>query len=335
MLRQKIQLLSVSLSMGLVIGMTSTVNVNASEIDSLNDFYDYYGNDFSVEEKEIIEGVFSNIEKYLEPNGLDIAIADGFIPFTRPWEYHGTHWFNPSFVDLTNIQANPFLPIGLNVDKDGQIRGGFWAQELYEPITPLINNLDLANIDPATLTQLYGQYQQTVQPIPDAFDVFGDEAQWHTHKNVIIENVGAKNEQGELDPYLIEFRQSLPNEDFINELIASLMSEEIVLGPVEPADFNLDYPYYNRAISPGFYMIHMWFGLGNVDGLFAGINKAISVPEDAINESQTFEDGSDGHGHGHGHGDGSGGQDPQTVPEPSSIIGLVGFALLGLKKLLS
>ncbi len=326
--------LSLSLSLGVSLAILSEGQAFSMEIRTLTDFYDYYGTAFSLEEQTIIEGIFGNVEKYLEPDGLEIAIADGFIPFTREWKNHGTHWFNPSFVEPTNIQANPLLPAGLNIDQNGKLVGVFWAQELYQPITPLIQSLDLSSIDSATLTQLYGQYKQNIQPTPMIFDAFGDQAQWHTHKNVVIENLGAKNPQGNFDPKIMNFRQSLSDESLINELLIALNSEEIVLSPLESQP-SLGYPAFNRGISPGFYMIHMWLGLGNKDGLFAGTNAAISVSPDAIYESQTFEDGSGGHDHGGGHDDDD--QSPQSpsVPEPSSVISLLGLALFPLLKLLA
>ena len=309
---KNVSLLAVTI--GLTLGISSPSPANAAEIQSLTDFYNFYGNEFNSEEQDLIAGIFDNIDRYLQPNGLDQAIADGFIPFTREWKNHGTHWFNPNFVEPTNIQANPILPGGLNIDRNGRLAGVFWAQELHQPIVSLIENLDLANTEPETLTELYGEYKQNIQPPPTIFEAFGDKAQWHTHRNVIIENLGAKNEQGQLDPRIMRFRQGLSNEKMIEELLLSLENDEIVLAPFEEKP-SLGYPFFNRGISPGFYMVHMWVGLGNKDGLFARTNQDIPVSLNAIDESETFEQ-------------------EQSIPEPSSIMSILGLALLTLKKLL-
>jgi len=327
---------SLGLSLGLVIGMSSVTYAHTAKITSLSEFYTYYdatGTVFTQPQKNIIGGIFNNIEPYLGANGLQEAIAAGFIPLTQELRGHGTHWFNPTFINLGNIQANPLLPSGLNFDADGNLAGVFWAQELYQPIVSLVQSLDLTTLTPATLTQMYTQYKQaTEQPEPTIFDAFGSTVQWHHHTNVVIENLGARNAQGELDAPTVRFRQSLLDQNFVNELLVSLANPGIVVAPLE-TDNSLGYPPFNRALSPGFQMIHMWVGQGNHAGLFADTNASIEVSANAIDEAITFEDGQVHTGHGdHGH---IGTNGSPSVPEPSVLLGLFGLTLLPLKKRLT
>ena len=326
-----------------VYGLTNNVSARATSIVNLREFYDFYGSDFTSEQETVIEGIFSNIEPYLQPNGLDNAIADGFIPFTPEWIDHGVHWFNPNFVDLTNMQANPLLPSGLNIGQNGELLGVFWVEELYDPLIPVFQELEatvgIANLTPEQLTQLYTQHISTTErTAPTVFDLFSNVG-WHQHKNVVIENLGERDVEGNLDPQQVNLRQSLPNPNFIEKILTSLADPDSVLVPLE-FDSSLGYPPFNRGVSAGFHMLHMWLGQGNEAGLFAGTNRDIVVSSNAISEATTFEDGSDGHGHGmeggdghgeNGHGENGHGENSQSVPEPSFIVALISCMLLLVK----
>lgn len=329
MLKIKKPMRTVGLSIGLMISII-TVKANhalahTEEINNLSEFYDYYGADFTPEQQTIIQEIFGNIAPYFSDNGLENAVNDGFIPLTPEWKDHGIHWFNPTFVDLTNMQADPFKPSGLNLGLDGKLLGVFWAQELYDPLIPVFQELEqtigIGNLSQEQLTQLYTNHTATTQtPTPDIFEVFPDPV-WHQHKNVIIEGLGVRDVLGNLDPQQVDFRQSLLPEAFIGEIMASLGDPDSILVPLE-SDPSLSYPPFNRAVSGGFHMVHMWVGQGNHAGLFAGTNTDIFVTNNAIDEADTFEDGTNGHGHGmeggHGHG---GGSNAAAVPEPSTILG--------------
>lgn len=329
-----------SLAMGLALTMPIKAAAETEKITNLTEFYEYYGSDFTSGQQDIIKGIFDNINPYLQPNGagLQNAIDDGFIPLTPEWIDHGIHWFNPTldFVDLTNMQANPLKPSGLNMSKDGELLGVFWAEELYNP--PLFESFQslqqsgqLATLTPEQLTQVYTQQTAEETPVPTDFDAFSDIG-WHKHKNVIIEGLGTRNEQGNLDPQQVDFRQSLSNENFIGEVLASIVDPSSILSPLEIDPSSLDpnsagYPQFNRGVSGGFHMLHMWVGQGNKAGLFAGTNQSIEVSNMAIDESETFEDGTDGHGHGMEGGDHHG-EHSQSVPEPSFVVAMLGSILL-------
>lgn len=334
MLKIKNKIYPIGLSIGLAFGIPSLASAHTQVITNLTEFYDYYDSDFTPEQQEIINGIFTNIEPYFGSNGLNNAINDGFIPLTQEAIDHGIHWFNPNFIDLTNMVANPLLPPGLNFDYNGNLQGIYWTAELYDPIVPLFQQLEenfgIANLTTELLTPIYLEHKATTErSAPDIFDAF-DDVIWHQHVNVIIENLGARDTQNNLDPQQVDFRQSLLDDKFIEEVLTSLLDPNSVLSPLE-SDPSLGYPDYNRGASAGFHMLHMWVGQGNHQGLFAGTNVDVAVSANAIPESETFEDGTDGHGHGMEGGHHSGG-DPmtQSTPEPSSLISLFGLILLPL-----
>ena len=156
------------LSLGIVIGITIEAQAHSLRINSVDDFYFYYDpkNQYTEEQKSMVNSIFENVAPYFGEDGLENAIADGYIPFTPEAKGHGTHWFNPQLIDFTNIKANPITPAGLNFDENGKLVAVFWSQEKYQPILSLVQNLDLSNVDPATLPQLYAQYKQTtLQPL--------------------------------------------------------------------------------------------------------------------------------------------------------------------------
>jgi len=328
-----------SLSIGLSITVSSSVYAHTTQINNLTEFYDYYGEDFTSEQKTIIEGLFANIEPYFGPEGLNNAKEDGFIPLTPDWEKHGVHWFNytPEFIDITNMQANPLKPAGLNFTYDGQLAAVFWAQELYAPLVPLFQTLQqtgqLENLTPSELTEFYIDHKENTETLtPTIFNMFPD-AFWHKHKDAIIENVNSTDVNGNLDPQQVNFRQSIPEDQFILDILASLADPDSVLFPLEPP-VNSN-PPFNRGVSAGFHMIHLWVGQGNHDGPWAGTNPDVPISAEAISESITFEDGSGGHDHDHGMGGGhghDGSQDnAQSTPEPTSLLSLILITILGSK----
>lgn len=331
----KNKITSFCLSIGLLTLGATGVKAHSVAIDDLDSFYNYYGTNFTPEQNQIIQGIFNNIQPYFGENGLENAIADGYLPFTAEWLGHGVHWFNPQLTNLANLQANPFSPAGLNMSQDGQLLGVFWAQELYQPFASLIQNIQqnigLENLDQATLTQLYSQYTATTeQPIPNVFNAFPN-AQWHQHRNVVIENMGVQNDQGGFDPQIVNFRQSLTDENFIGELLTSFSQPDITLAVLE-SDNNLDYPFFNRIMTPGFQMLHMWVGQGSHAGLFSPLNSGIPVSSLAISEGATFEDGSGGSSHDGDHGNHGGNPNAQSTPEPSFLLSFLSLGIFSLTK---
>lgn len=344
MLKTNSKILAASIAFSCTLGFNCSVSAHTADITNLTEFYEYYGFDFDDDQKVIIEGIFSNIEDYLGPNGVQEAILDGYIPLTPEWIDHGVHWFNynPEYIDITNMQANPFKPAGLNIGVNGELLGVFWASELYDPIVPVFQQLQqsgaLNSLTPEQLTELYTQHKAiTEKPTPTIFDIFPD-AQWHQHKDVLIENLYAVDEDGNLDPQQVDFQQSYDDATFIAEILRSLGDPDSILFPLESPSNS--FPPFNRGVSAGFHMIHMWVGQGNHAGLFAGTNQDIDHSEEAIFESTTFQDGSGGHDHnpdddhngGHSPSDPTNPNPTQTVPEPSSLISVLLLFFLGLLK---
>lgn len=307
MLNQKIAIIGL-FSAGLVIGTGLRVEA-ASYIRTIDNFYDYYGNNFSQEQQSIINGAFNAVQPFMGLDGKQKVIEAGFRPFSIPLKGHGEHWFLPTA--LLN-PANPFTPTGINFDENGQLVAAFWTQSKYSvPKLFELASVNPATVDPHTFLSAYKDYKQNdkVNP-PNIFDVFGEEVMWHSHENVTFRNLGT------LNPEDVKFTQSLSDENFVNSLLMALSDDTIVAAPFEQ-DPSLGYPPFNSLNVPGFYMIHMWLGLGNPTGLLA--NTHPDVAPNAIDEHLTFEDG---HSHHPGH-------DHTSVPEPSSIISFLMLAFLG------
>lgn len=296
-------------SIPLIVG--KSLKVEAAYLKTPTEFYNYYGEDFSEAEKEIIEGVFNTSSSFLEADGKQNLIESGFLPFLFPLKGHGEHWFLPSTI---GTPSDPTMPTGYNVDENGQIVGAFWTPEKYSlgGFIEFIGSIDPNTVDPEVLIPQYENYKNQTLPIPTIFDAFGEQAQWHSHENTVFNNIGS------YDPESIEFTQSVSNENFVEAVLNSLSDDSIVAGPYEQNP-TLDYPGFNSLIVPGFYMIHMWFGIENPNGLFA--NTHPDVFPNAIEEHLTFEDGGSDHDHGH--------SPSESVPESTSVISMLIIGLLG------
>jgi hypothetical protein len=294
-------------SSGFVLGIG--LNAEAAYIKSLNGFYDAYGNDFSPAEQEIIEGAFNSVMPFMTENGKQNAIEAGFRPFLFPVKGHGEHFFFPPALEQSAVAS---MPTGLNFDENGELVAVFWTESKY----PVPEFVDFATIDPETVSPeaflaAYQDYKENEQlDVPSIFEPFGEEASWHSHENTDFSNIGTLNSED------IEFTQSLSDQEFVNRLLTALSDDTIVAAPYEQ-DTSLGYPPFNSLIVPGFYMIHAWLGLENPDSLFAPTHP--DVAPNAIEEHLTFEDGSGGHGHSP--------HSPQSVPEPTSVLGLLTLTL--------
>lgn len=323
----KVSFLSACLLMGLT--PTSVRAADFTSLSSSGDFYNYYGDGFSTEAEAVINDLYSYLSPYFGDNGLAQAANDGFVPMTPEARAHGTHWFRPE--KIYDFVAEATRPTGLNFDDNNQLVAVYWAETKYDGIEAAAQSL--VTLPPEALPAAYAHYKTSSQRVvPNILEPFGSSATWHSHENVRVENVGARNpETGAFDAEAVTFRQSLTDETFIGEFLQSLQNEDEFVAPFEVDSAN--YPPYNVAMHPGFYMAHLWVGAGNPEGAFNTDHAAVSP--NGIDEHTTFEDGSDGaHGGsgvpGHGGGDGSpghGGMPAQSVPEPS---GLIGLALLGM-----
>lgn len=315
----QIGLLSVGFCFG---GSAPALASGFTSLSSADDFYNYYGTEFSPEAKSFISDLYDNLTPFFGADGLNQAIAAGYVPMTPEAKYHGTHWFNPQLV--YNFMAEPTIPSGLNFNEDNQLVAIFWGETKYANVEEAAQSF--LTLPPASLPAAYGAYKANNQrPVPNILEPFDDLADWHSHENVVIENIGVKDPiAGIYDPEAINFRQSLTDANFIAEILESLQNDQKVAAPFEfdPSS----YPPFNVGIHPGFYMAHMWVGAGNPEGPFNTMHLAISP--DGLDEHTTFEDGSGGHSHSPGHGG-----TPKSVPEPSFLLGLLSIGALSWLKI--
>ncbi|NEP19620.1 MAG: hypothetical protein F6J97_22470 [Leptolyngbya sp. SIO4C1] len=260
-------------STSLLIGATAPgIAADFTRISSAEDFYTYYGNDFSAEAKAFVEDLYSYLTPYFGPNGRAQAAADGFVPMTPEAKFHGTHWFKPE--QVYNFVAEPTRPAGLNFDQENKLVAVYWGETKYDAIEQAVQSF--STLPPENLPALYTAYKEAnVRSLPTILAPFGDLAAWHSHENVVIENVGAIDPStGFYDAEAINFRQSLLDEAFIAEIFAALQDPQKVAAPFE---VNPDtYPPFNLGIHPGFYMAHLWIGAGNPDGPFNTTHAAVS-----------------------------------------------------------
>ncbi len=330
----KIKLFLGVVNASVLLGTAFTLSAQAAElrrIASIENFYEAYGasETYSSEANATIESIFGYVAPFIGESGVQNAAAAGFVPMTKQLKYHGTHWFNP-VAYLSSTERSATAPTGLNFDENGQLAAVFWPEQKYNITTETLNQLSAA--EPATIPLLYKAVKaQTLKAAPDFLNSFGD-VNWHSHENVVIENVGSRDSATGTYTDDVLFRQSLTDETFISEVLASIASPNKTLGPFEFFPDSTTYPPFNTIADPGFYMAHMWLGLENPDGLFAGTHKAVSA--DAPGEHTTFESGG-GHGGGHSPGGGKENHSPVSVPEPSVALALLTvftFGLLGQRQ---
>lgn len=314
--------------------LITSFEVKAAYINNIDEFYTSYSDyDFSEEQQDLVEEVFNIAQPFLGENGKQAVIDAGAIPFLFPLQGHGEHWFLPSAI---GSPAEPNQIVGFNIDENNQVAGLFWTQSKYslEKYGEFVQNV-ASSPNSDDLVDDYQALKANYQlPTPSIFDAFGHKANWHSHENTTFYNLGT------LDPNDVEFTQSLFDENFVSSVAQALAEPSIVAAPFETDLDNLDYPFFNSLMVPGFYMIHMWLGRHNETGLFA--NTHPDVAPDAIGEHLTFEDISDFEDHhngGHGH-NGDGDMPPEespaeSIPEPSLISGLIALALMGLTSLKS
>ena len=298
-------------STSLVLG--AVCQAEASYLRTPTDFYNYYDQDFSLAQSNIIEQVFDSSASFLESNGKQNLIDAGFLPFLFPLKGHGEHWFLPSSIGtLPDVS----MPTGYNVDQNDQVVGAFFTAPKYSlpKLLEFAQQINPSNFEIQALTHNYQSYKDNqVLPKPSIFNDFGVEASWHSHENTVFNNLGS------YDPQSIEFTQSLSDENFVTALVSALSDNSIVAAPYEQ-DNLVGYPGFNSLIAPGFYMIHFWFGLGNDAGLFANTHSDVSP--DAIEEHLTFEDGVSDHNHDH--------DSHRLISEPSFPTSLLIFGLGGI-----
>jgi len=120
-------------SLSLISATAMCASARAATLSSVEDFYSFYGSDFSAEAQTFIEDIYTYVTPYLGADGLAQAVADGFVPMTPEAKFHGTHWVQTGLVH--NFVAEPTRPAGLNFDENNQLVAVFWAENKFEGVS--------------------------------------------------------------------------------------------------------------------------------------------------------------------------------------------------------
>ena len=124
--------------------------------------------------------------RYYGPGGIQLALADGFIPFTTLFHGHGAHFLNFGrvYYDQFDVANVP----GLNFDENGQLVAAFYIRTIAkDPNNPLA-------VDP-----------NDDHPPHHSFHGLEHHA-WHYHQSVWISGLGT------MTP---DFQQELPLEEVL------------------------------------------------------------------------------------------------------------------------
>lgn len=269
-----------------------SAQAESARIAGESDFFRAYGQEFSPEARQTLRALYKTVAPYLSPDGLQHAIRDGFIPFTQELRYHGFHWFHPQRI---LAPADPTQPPGLNFDRNGRLVAVFWSSPKAIPLVQKFTIPEFVRMPLATQEIAERNLRFAFRlPPPASFAMFGNLVSWHSHENVVLENLGARDENGNYLPQAVRFRQGLTAEVFARTLATRVLQQETVVALLEPPVPALPYPHFNTAVFQGFHMMHLWVGLKNPEGAFAGTHPEVS--SDALDEHDTLE-GSAGHHH--------------------------------------
>jgi hypothetical protein len=201
--------------------------------------------------------------KYYGSEGLEQAIADGYIPLTQELEGHGIHYYNPTLADeVGNLEELDIeRPVGLNFDNEGNLTAVFYLRFPETQSATADNPLAGLLVDPADDFP------------PSSFDTLTAD-DWHHHHNTWF--TGVSN----LNPELVYFEEDVPLETLGARL--------------EQLDYKV-FPESDQGFSPMFWMLHGWFHSFNPDGTFAITNhdEGIYAPEELGAHGGHFEDNID------------------------------------------
>ena len=201
------------------------------------------GEDVPLLDQQIAQATQATM-RYYGVNGLENAIADGYIPITQEAKGHGTHYGNLAiFLETKNFeQVDLNRPVGLNYDAEDNLLAVFY---LREPLT------QEANPD-NPLAELLIDPEDDFPP--NSFDTLSPEA-WHRHQSTWTTNFGNLNSEQ------VYFEEDVPV-----EMIASRL---------EQTQFNL-FPQSDQFYSPQVWMLHGWFHSLNANGTFAITNPNVA-----------------------------------------------------------
>ena len=176
--------------------------------------------------------------RYYGSQGLQHAIADGFLPFTQEFNGHGIHYLNLRLArEISNQkQVDIKRPVGLNYDTEGNLVAVFYLRAPRALPADPANPLQGLMVDP------------TDDAPPDtSFDTVTSE-NWHHHHNPWATGLGNLNSEQ------VYFEEDVP--------------VEIVAQRLQQAQFKL-FPESDIYYVPKLWMLHGWVHSLNPDGVFA------------------------------------------------------------------
>jgi hypothetical protein len=258
--------------------LVSTVYADSSYITSLEDFYAYYGDDFTRPQQEIISSLFAKFKPYLtvgaEANQL--LIADGYVPASPQFKNLGALWCKPSV--FVHEPASTTSPNCVFADSTGRVVNVVWLEDQYNS-AELENLIKAGNLNADTYTE---HKNKNLLPQPTILADFEQKGSvWHYHDNLVISNLG------DLNPQEVNLKQALFNENWVKSLQEGFNDKNTIISNYEISAYNSNYPPYNQVNSEGVYMSQMWIGLGNPQGLMEKMHPEVSL--EAINILETFE----------------------------------------------
>lgn len=188
--------------------------------------------------------------KYYGSEGLEQAIADGYLPSTQEAMGHGIHYYNPTLANEIGNSAELDIerPVGLNFDNEGNLTAVFYLRFPETQEATADNPLAGLMIDPADDFP------------PSSFDTLTAD-DWHHHHDAWITGLGNPNSES------VYFEEDVPL--------------EIVGSRLEQLDSQL-FPESDQLFNPKFLMLHGWFHSFNPDGTFAitNPNEGVYAPQE-------------------------------------------------------
>lgn len=183
--------------------------------------------------------------RYYGANGIQNAIADGYIPSTPEAQGHGQHFFNFNLaLQAGNSETLDIEhPIGLNFDDTGKLVAVFYTRipKTGQP-TPE-NPFAFLQVDPAD-----------DHPPATSFDTLSAE-DWHHHHSAYARGLGNLNAEN------IYFEEDVPL--------------SMVVSRLQDSGFQI-FPNSDAYYLPKLWMLHGWFHSPNPDGVFANTHPEIA-----------------------------------------------------------
>ena len=203
------------------------------------------GEDVPLLDRQIAQATQATM-KYYGPDGLEQALADGYLPFTQEVKGHGIHYFN--FTLATEVGTLEELaierPVGLNYDAEGNLLAVFYIRvpdtQEVTPENPF-GDLFVNSADDFP---------------PSSFDTLTAD-DWHNHQNFWMAGLGSLNSES-----VYGFEEFVPIEATISRL--------------QNINFQL-FPESDIFYSPKMWMIHGWFHSLNPAGTFANLDPDVGI----------------------------------------------------------